>query len=92
MSSKGPGAEQARADVRDLALAPGHPTDNARFALDRLERAFASGDLQATPFLAQATADLRVALAQDEGQRLGGKSGEAARFILRAIVRELDEA
>jgi hypothetical protein len=28
----------------------------------------------------------------DEGQRLGGKSAEAARFILRAISRELDSA
>ena len=29
---------------------------------------------------------------QDEGQKLGGKSAEAARFILRAIDRELDNA
>ena len=32
------------------------------------------------------------ALEQDEGQKLGGKSAEAARFILRAIDRELDKA
>ena len=31
------------------------------------------------------------ALEQDEGQKLGGKSAEAARFILRAIDRELDQ-
>jgi len=37
-------------------------------------------------------ADLMVALEQDEGQKLGGKSAEAARFILRAISRELDRA
>ena len=37
-------------------------------------------------------ADLMVALEQDDGQRLGGKSAEAARFILRAISRELENA
>jgi hypothetical protein len=36
--------------------------------------------------------DLSVALEQDDGQKLGGKSAEASRFILRAIDRELDEA
>jgi hypothetical protein len=36
--------------------------------------------------------DLMVALEQDEGQKLGGKSSEAARFILRAVSRELDNA
>ena len=36
--------------------------------------------------------DLARALEQDEGQKLGGKSAEAARFILRAIARELDNA
>lgn len=36
--------------------------------------------------------DLRLALEQDDGQKLGGKSAEAARFILRAILRELDRA
>ena len=85
-------ADGARADVRNLAAARGHPTDNALTALDRLEQAFAAGELQRTPFLDRAIGDLRLALAQDEGQRLGGKSAEAARFILRAIVRGLDEA
>ena len=85
-------AELARADVRELAAARGHPTDNALLVLDRLERAFAAGDLQRTPFLARAMGDLRLALAQDEGQRLGGKSAEAARVIMRAIVRGLEEA
>jgi hypothetical protein len=33
-----------------------------------------------------------VALEQDEGQRLGGKSAEASRFILRAVDGALDEA
>jgi hypothetical protein len=36
--------------------------------------------------------DLMRALEQDEGQKLGGKSAEAARFILKAIDRELDNA
>jgi hypothetical protein len=36
--------------------------------------------------------DLRLALEQDEGMKLGGKSAEAARFIMRAIDRELDNA
>ena len=54
--------------------------------------AFAAGDLVPTPFLTQALGDLGVALEQDEGQKLGGKSAEASRFILRAIDRELDEA
>jgi len=37
-------------------------------------------------------ADLMLALEQDDGQKLGGKSAEAARFILRAMSRELDNA
>jgi hypothetical protein len=37
-------------------------------------------------------ADLMQALEQDDGQKLGGKSAEASRFILRAIDRELDRA
>ncbi len=36
--------------------------------------------------------DLMLALEQDDGQKLGGKSAEASRFILRAIDRELDNA
>jgi hypothetical protein len=39
-------------------------------------------------------ADLTVALDADvdAGEKLGAKSAEAARFILRAISRELDHA
>ena len=40
----------------------------------------------------QFLADLMLALEQDDGQKLGGKSAEASRFILRAIDRELDNA
>ena len=92
MSSTGPAADAARRDVRELIAAKGHVVDNARAAIARLEAAFTAGDLQRTPTLTQFLADLEPALEQDEGQKLGGKSAEAARFILRAIDRELDRA
>jgi hypothetical protein len=92
MSSQGAGAEAARADVRTLIEAKGHVVDNARGVISRLDAAFAAGDLQRTPALMQFLADLEPALEQDEGQKLGGKSAEAARFILKAIDRELDGA
>jgi hypothetical protein len=92
VSSTGPGAEAARADVRALMAAKGHSVENARQAVDRLEAAFAAGDLVRTPTLDQELGDLMRALEQDDGQKLGGKSAEAARFILRAIDRELDNA
>jgi hypothetical protein len=72
--------------------AKGHAVDNARAAVARLDAAFATGDLQRTPTLDLMLADLMLALEQDEGQKLGGKSAEAARFILRAVSRELDNA
>ena len=92
MSSSGPAADVARADVRTLIEAKGHVVDNARGVIDRLEAAFVAGDLARTPALMQFLADLEPALEQDDGQKLGGKSAEAARFILRAIDRELDRA
>ncbi len=92
MSSEGPAADAARADVRELINAKGHVVENARLAVDRLEAAFEAGDLQRTPELMLFLADLGPALEQDEGQKLGGKSAEAARFILRAIDGALDEA
>jgi hypothetical protein len=92
MASTGAAAEAARYDVREIIGRKGHAVDNARDAIARLEQAFAAGDLAPTPFLTQALGDLAVALEQDEGQKLGGKSAEASRFILRAIDRELDEA
>jgi hypothetical protein len=92
MPSQGPAADAARAEVRELIDAKGHTVDNARAAVARLDAAFAVGELVRTPLLDQTMADLMVALEQDEGQRLGGKSAEAARFILRAISRELDNA
>ena len=69
----------------------GHAVDNGRRA-SRAWRGLRDGALKRTPFLDQALADLAVALEQDEGQKLGGKSAEASRFILRAIDRALDEA
>ena len=72
--------------------AKGHVVDNARAAVVGLETAFAEGVLNRTPVLDAMLADLIVALEQEEGQKLGGKSAEAARFILRAMSRELDNA
>lgn len=92
MSSEGPAADAARHDVRELIEAKGHVVDNARGVIARLDAAFAAGDLSRTTALMQFLDDLEPALEQDDGQRLGGKSAEAARFILRAIDRELDRA
>ena len=92
MSSTGPAADAARSEVRELIAAKGHAVDNARAAVARLEAAFDAGDLQRTPSMDLYLADLTQALEQDDGQKLGGKSAEASRFILRAIDRELDQA
>ena len=92
MSSTGPAADAARSEVRELIAAKGHSVDNARAAVARLETAFAAGDLQRTESMDLYLADLMQALEQDEGEKLGGKSAEAARFILRAVDRELDNA
>jgi predicted phage gp36 major capsid-like protein len=92
MPSAGPAAEAARAEFRSILEEKGHAVDNARRAEERLKVAFESGALVRTPTLDRMLADLAVALEQDEGQKLGGKSAEAARFILRAMSRELDRA
>ena len=92
MSTEGMGAETARAEVRELIGAKGHTVDNAREVVVRLEEAFADGSLRRTDQLDVFLTDLERALEQDEGEKLGGKSAEAARFILRAIDRELDNA
>ena len=92
MSTEGPAADAARADVRELMAAKGHTVDNARNVVRRLDEAFAAGDLERTPSLDLFMADLMRALEQDDDQKLGGKSAEAAKFILRAIDRELDNA
>jgi len=92
MASTGPAADAAREEFRALMDARGHAVANARAAVARLEAALAQGALVRTPALDVYLADLMRALEQDEGQKLGGKSAEAARFILRAISRELDNA
>ncbi len=92
MPSAGPAADAARAAFRAHMDAPGHAVANAREALDGLDRAFAAGTLVETPVLGAMIADLRAALGADDDGKLGGKSAEAARFILRAISRELDAA
>ena len=92
MSSSGPAAEAARREFHELIEQKGHAVDNARAALARLEVAFAEGALTRTDAIDQTLADLRLALEQDEGQKLGGKSAEAARFITRALARLIDDA
>jgi len=92
MASSGPAADAARMAFRELMDAKGHAVENARQAVAGLESAFADGVLVRTPTLDLMLADLMRALEQDEGQKLGGKSAEAARFIIRAISRELDNA
>ncbi len=92
MSSEGAGAKAARAEVRELIEAKGHTVDNARAVETRLEAAFADGSLERTADLDLYLGDLARALEQDDGEKLGGKSAEAARFILRAIDRALDAA
>ena len=92
MTTTGAAADAARSQVRELIEAKGHAVDNARAVVDRLEAAFDAGDLVRTPSMDQYLGDLMLALEQDDGQKLGGKSAEASRFILRAIDRELDQA
>jgi hypothetical protein len=92
MASECAAASDVRAAFREQLEAKGHAVENARTAVAVLEAAFASGTLERTALLDLMLADLGRALEQGEGQRLGGKSAEAARFILRAIARELDNA
>jgi hypothetical protein len=92
LASTGAAADAARAEVRAIAEDKGHAVDNARLAVARLDAAFAAGELVRTPALDAMLGDLMSALEQDDGQKLGGKSAEAARFILRAVSRELDNA
>jgi len=92
VTTEGPAADAARADVRALIEARGHTVDNAQAAMARLDAAFAAGGLEHTVTLDAMLGDLARAIQQDDDQNLGGKSAEAARFILRAIDRELDRA
>ncbi|HWH36624.1 MAG TPA: hypothetical protein VNT28_02470 [Candidatus Limnocylindrales bacterium] len=92
MASQGAAANAARTDFSALLNAKGHAVENARRAAERLERAFAEGALQRTEDVDEALADLSIALQQSEGQKLGGKSAEAARFIGRRLERLLADA
>ena len=92
MTSQGAAADAARSEVRELIAAKGHTVDNARAVVARLDTAFAAGDLERTQSLDLYLGDLARAIEQDDDQKLGGKSAEAARFILRAIDLELDSA
>jgi len=92
MASIGPAADAARIAFREHMEAKGHAVSNARLAVAGLEAAFAAGNLMRTRSLSVFLEDLDRALEQDDGQKLGGKSAEAARFIVRAIARELDNA
>ena len=85
-----PAAATARDAFRERVEAKGHAVDNVRAAVVDLNAAFACGAFDLTPGIRQMLTDLHVALEQDDDQRLGGKSAEAARFIARALLRELD--
>jgi hypothetical protein len=94
VSSAGPAAAAARDAFRAWIAAKGHVVDNAREAVAGLEEALQAGILVRTPALELMLADLARVLAADPtaGEKLGGKSAEAARFILRAIDSELERA
>jgi len=92
MASTGQRAEKARVQFRQLLERPGHAVDNTREAMATLESALAEGVLMWTPEIDQTLADLRIALEQDDGQKLGGKSAEAARFITKRLSQLLDDA
>lgn len=92
MASSGPRADAARAEFRELLAQKGHTVDNARQAVALLESAFADGSLERTEAIDQTLADLRLALDQSEGEKLGGKSAEAARFITRRLDQLIDDA
>jgi len=94
VTSTGPAADAARAAFRAHLEARGHAVENAQAAAADLEVAIAAGALVRTPALDQMLGDLARALESDadSGEKLGGKSAEAARFILRAISRELENA
>ena len=90
MTTQDPAPDAARADVRELIAAKGHSVDNARAAMARLDEAFAQATLSDR-------GDGPVPRRPDAGARAGrrrklGGRARAARFILRAVDRELDNA
>jgi hypothetical protein len=92
VTSHGRAADEARREFSEILERKGHAVENARDAVARLEGAFAEGALVRTPEIEAVLGDLAVALEQDAGQKLGGKSAEAARFITRRLERLLQDA
>lgn len=84
-------ANEVRTEFHRVLDQPGHAVDNAHEAMAIVESALAEGVLMRTPEIDQTLADLRLALEQDEGQKLGGKSAEAARFITRGLGQLIDD-
>ena len=84
------GAAAARDAFRERIEAKGHAVENVRQAVVDMAAAIERGDIRRTPAIEQMLGDLDAALRQDEDQRLGGKSAEAARFIAHALLRQLD--
>lgn len=81
-----------RTEFSAILARKGHAVDNARAALALLEAALADGRLRRTDEIDEALSDLRLALSLGEGQKLGGKSAEAARLIGRRLERLLEDA
>jgi hypothetical protein len=92
LTSSGPAADAARREFHEILERKGHAVDNARDAVARLEQAFVDGALTRNDEIDAVLADLAVALEQEAGQKLGGKSAEAARFITRRLERLLEDA
>ena len=82
-------AAAARDAFRDRVGATGHAVENVGQAVADLELAIARGDIALTPGLSRMLEDLGAAIHRNDDQKLGGKSAEAARFLARAVVREL---
>jgi hypothetical protein len=85
-------AGAVRRELSELLARKGHAVDNARDALALLEAALADGQLRHTDDIDEALADLHLALELGAGQKLGGKSAEAARLIGRRLERLLQDA
>lgn len=85
-----PTAALARDEIRSIAGDRGHPVDRAQRLIDRMQALFEAGTLQRSPAVDAMIADLATAIAATPDGRPGGKSPEAARLIMAAIVRQLD--
>ena len=93
MTSHEPAAADAvRRELGEILARKGHAVDNARDALGLLDSALADGRLRRTEEIDEALTDLRLALSLGDGQKLGGKSAEAARLIGRRLERLLEDA